>query len=68
MYPDSFHQGPTDEMDTVSRREFFGPGGRRAPASEPTIVPMQGNGLDTPVTPDPTSDHPFSRRSKASED
>jgi len=62
MYPDSFHKGPTDEMDAVARREFFGPGGRRTPDSEPNVVPMQGNGIDRPVTPDPTSDHPLSTR------
>jgi hypothetical protein len=68
MYPDSFHQRPTDDMDPVARREFFGPGGRQPPASEPNIVPMQGNGIDTPVTPDPTVDHPFSARRKGASD
>ena len=62
MHADSFHKGPIDEMDAAARREFFGAEERRKTTSAPAIVPLQGNGIDRPVAPDPTSDRPFSTR------
>jgi hypothetical protein len=62
MYPDSAAHGPYDDLDPAARREFFSEAGRRAPhAEEPTITPAQGNLADKAITPDPTSDHQFSR-------
>jgi len=49
-------------MDPASRREFFSEAGRRAPQTEePPMAPAQGNLAEHPITPDPTSDHQFSR-------
>ena len=62
MHPDPFQARPGDDMEAASKREFFGPGGRRTPSGEPEVVPMQGNGIDRPVVPDPTNDHPLSTR------
>jgi hypothetical protein len=60
MHPDPFRPGLADDMDSASRREFFGPGGRRRAATEPPpIIAMHGDGLDTPLMPDATSDSPL---------
>jgi hypothetical protein len=59
MYPDPFRPGQADDMDAAARREFFGPGGRRTSSGAPPIVAMHGNGLDTPLVPDATTDSPL---------
>jgi hypothetical protein len=59
MYPDPFRPGPVDDMDPAARREFFSKGGRRTSSGAPPIVPMHGNGLDTPLVPDATTDSPL---------
>lgn len=59
MYPDPYRPGQADDMEAAARREFFGPGGRRAAKDAPPIVPTHGNGLDTPPIPDVTSDSPL---------
>jgi hypothetical protein len=62
MYPDPHRRTEADDLDAATRREFFGPGGRRAPAELPPIVPIHGNGFDTPFVPDATTDSPLNTR------